>query len=357
MKTILKLGFGSFLTAGLLGCPDVGGNGKLLFADNEAALFDGPNAQNFALGDQLDLRVTVFGNAGVVLGDDFSSAAKDETLLSVEATTFSDNATPDLDDDALRIQATALAEGAVELNVSDAVGVVDFVTFNIVAADSVLVHPIQFDANSNKFLNNATLNLFLTGNVPLATRLDSAEVGELRGQIPGTVSSDSLSVAPNFEPVAFELGEKFTGAANATPVTSVSLFGAELGAATVGFSDAAGTFLENITVNVVPLDPAIVTLVVETQGQDPVNPVSIGDIKASSLLTGTNEEIFGGRYEFVELVPPGGAALLSLFPSEITDDKVTFTVNAAGTAQVEVSLVDEVGLVVTQEIVTINVIN
>jgi hypothetical protein len=357
MKTILKIGFSTFLTAGLLGCPDIGGNGKLLFADNEAALFDGPNNQNFALGDQLDLRITVFGNAGVVLGDDFTSAAKDNTLLSVESTTFSDNSTPDLDDDSLRINATALAEGPVELQVSDAVGVVDFVKFNVVKADSVLLQPLQFDTKSEKVIGD-TLNIFAGTDVPLVSQLNSTSDGLLRGQVAATVETDddtavSLVLALD---AGFELGERFLN--GVTPFTAVSLLG-RAGLTNVSFSDAAGSFLEKITV--VVIDPLVdpVDLTVNTQGQDPLAPVSFGDIKATAFSNG--EEVFGGEYVFVELVPDGGTALLNLFPSTTTDDKVTFSAVQAGVAQVEVSLVDNSvaggDVVVLQEIVTINVTN
>jgi hypothetical protein len=361
MKMISKVGLGVFLTAGLLGCDGIGGNGKLFFTDNETALFDGPVDQKFALGDTIDFKVTALSDSGVVLGAEFTSAAKDATQLSIATTTFSDNSTPDLDDDSLRVLGTTLTEGLVTLEISDAVGVVDFINFNIVPADSVLLQPIQFDVKSGKVIGD-TINIFAGNDVPLVSQLNSASNGLLRGQIAATVDTEddtavSLVLALD---AGFELGERFLN--GITPFTAVSLFGPE-GAtnliSNVSFSDAAGSFLETITVNVVPFVEVGLVLTANTQGQDPAAPVSFGDIKASTKRA-NGEEVFGGEYVFVELVPDGGTALLNLFPSTTTDDKVTFSVVQAGVAQVEVSLVDNSvvgGFVVEQQIVTINVTN
>jgi hypothetical protein len=359
MKTILKVGFGAFLTAGLLGCPSTG-NGKLFFADNEAALLDGPGNQNYALGDKIDFRVTAGATSGVVLDDKFTSASQDATALNVESTTFSDNGTPDLDDDALRIQATTLIPGLLTLEVSDVTGTaIDFTTFNVVAADGVLVHPIQFDAQSNKFVNGGVLNVFLGSNVSLFTRLDSASNGELRGQIAGTVTSDDIAVGLSIvQDIGFELGERFIGALNGTPQSLVSVEGLDLGVANVDFSDAAGSFLESVVVNVVPLVTGAVELEVTADGQDPAAPAFVGSIKASSKLAGTNEEVFGGEYVFVEVTPNG--PILNLTQSTGTQDFVIFDAQQSGEAVVEVDLVDNtagVGNVVEQTFVTVNVTN
>lgn len=368
---ILKksMGIGALLSAGLMGCgPGVGEAGNLVFADNEFSAFDNPKDQNFAVGDNFEFKTTVANGAGVILDEGFVAQVDKGDLMSVAAT-FVDGDPIDVDDDSLTLSGSFLAEGSAQLQVLDGATIIDFIEINIAGADTVQVQPVQFDQESGKPLNDNATKILLNGEVPIATKLIDNQVGNLRGQVAGTATSDDDLVVGVIADANLELGQRFNGNLNAgngivltngLPVSGVSLIGESIGSANVTFTDNAGTFLENITLEVIdPFDAngnSIVDLDIVAPGQDPSAPVASGVILARTVLLQGGEEVFGGSYVFVDVTPGGPLVTFDAASSPISGDRALFVGNGTGVAEIEVSLVDGInGSVITQRIVTINV--
>jgi hypothetical protein len=288
--------------------------------------------------------------------------------MSVTAT-FVENDPIDVDDDSLTLAGSFLAEGAAQLQVLDGNTIIDFIDITIAAADTVLVQPVQFDQESGKLLNDNATKILLNGEVHIATKLFDNQEGNLRGQVAGTATSDDDLIVGVLADANLELGQRFSGNLNAgngliftngLPVSSASLIGESVGSTNVTFTDNAGSFLENVTLEVIdPFDAngnSLVDVDVVAPGQDPAAPVASGVILARTVLLQGGEEVFGGSYVFVDVTPGGPLVTFDDAASPISGDRALFVGNGTGVAEIEVSLVDGLdGSVIAQKIVTINV--